>query len=102
MATTLITAATAAATKRFVLTLEDVPATITATGLAAGESIALDISIDSGANFITAYQGGTAVTLTSTDNVKSINAPGVFRANKGITAGAVGVYLAKGTKTDTL
>lgn len=99
---TLITAATGAATKQFVLTIDDLPANVVATGLAAGESVALDVSVDSGANFVTAYQGGSAVTLTSTDNTKSVNAPGVFRANKGITAGAVGVYLAKGKKPETL
>lgn len=102
MATTLITAATGAATKQFVLTVDDLPANVVATGLGATETVALDISIDGGANFVTAYQGGSAVTLTSTDNTKSINAPGFFRANKGVTAGAVGVYLAKGRKPETL
>ncbi len=102
MSSTLITAATAAATKRFNLTLDDVPATIIATGLAAGETVALDMSIDSGTNFVTVYQGGSAVTLTSTDNVKSVNSPGVYRANKGLTAGAVGVYISKGKKPESL
>lgn len=102
MASTLIAAATGAATGGFVLTIDDLPADVVASGLAAGESVSLDVSIDKGTNYISAYQGGSQVTLTSTDNVKTVNAPGYFRANKGITAGAVGVYISKGRKPETL
>lgn len=98
----LITAATGAATGTFIVRQDDIPVNIFSRGLGVGESITFSQSYDGGTTYVDSYQGGSAVTLTSTDNVKSVNAPGFFKVTKGVTASASGVYISKGDRPESL
>ena len=93
----LIPAQTAAVTvvKFFSITEDDVPATLMATNLAGSESVPVVFTVDDATTSEAAFQEGTAVTLTATDNVKSINSPGRFGVTKPVTVGVSGVFVSK-------
>lgn len=57
--------------------------------LETGETIPVEIRTASG--WVAVVEGGTAVALSADDNVVSTDKPGVYRVNKGVTSGAVGV-----------
>lgn len=89
MAYTLITATTGAVTSpRFELKLTDLPATISATGLAGAEVVDIQISQNGGSTF-----ADTGMQLTAAENTKVISGPGIYKADKDATAGSVAVAL---------
>jgi len=97
-AETLISEQTAAVTVAvgFSITIDDVPATIIATNLAGTETVPILFKVagDIGSTEA-ASQEGTAVTLTATDNIKTINSPMRLAVTKPTTASAAGVFLAR-------
>jgi len=99
-ALTLIPSQTAAVTVVVFhsLTEQDVPATVLAIGLAGAESVPVRVSVDDGGTSEAASQGGTAVTLTATDNILAVNTPMTIGVTKPTTAGAAGVFIAKRAK----
>lgn len=87
---------TQAKTVRFYLKRDQVPARLSATGLAGSETVALKV-VDGygGAESVTAaYKDGAPQTLKATDPVTTIVAPGGYEITKSATAAASGVYLA--------
>lgn len=95
MNTTLITAATGAATSEaFTFANRDQkPNTIFATGLAGVETIDVQFTVDNGSTWADCYCNGSKVSLTATNNTLWLNVVGRFRLNKGVTAGAAGAVL---------
>jgi hypothetical protein len=93
----IIAPATAAGTGRFVLEKWELPARLSAGGLAGAEAVTLSVvDGDDTAEVVTAVsQGGTAVTLTATNTMVTLTAPGPYEVAKPATVGAAGVYLAK-------
>ena len=76
----------------------DLPASITAKGLAGVETVDIKMSQDDGATSFDLYYGGTQVQLTATSNQTTIDGPGTFILYKNTTAGTVVV----GVHSDTL
>lgn len=71
------------------------PVTLVASNLAGAEDVDIQIKTGDPANeWIDLYEGGSQVQLTLTNNVEVLNAPGIFRVIKNITAGNCGVYIA--------
>ena len=97
---TLIPAATDAETTQKVAKIrqEALPATLFATGLAGVEVATVFISPDGGGTFEAMFQGGTAVELTATNNIISINSPMTIGVTKDATASAAGVFLNSGPR----
>lgn len=92
----LITPKTAAGSARFSLNQSQIPVRLSVSGLAGAEAVTLHV-VDGPDEILTpVYRDGTAVTLTATDPVVLIDAPGPYQVGKPITAGASGVFLAKG------
>lgn len=91
--TPLIDPTTDEKTKRFWLSRDQVPARLSASGLAGGETIALR-AID-GPNGIATpvYQDGEALTMNPTRPQLGIVIPGMYEVAKPATAGDVGVFL---------
>lgn len=93
----LITAKTAGETATFYLRKDEVPARLSAVGLAGAEVIPLttregpDGSVDG-----VPYKDGAAISLKLADPVITIWAPGPYKIVKPVTAGACAVYLSKG------
>lgn len=74
---------------------ESRPITVIASNLVGSETADIQIKTgDSSKEWIDVYEGGSQMQLTATNNVEVINAPGVFRIVKGVTAGSCGIYLA--------
>lgn len=98
----LIEPTTDARSVSFTLSHAEVPARLSANGLAPaeGETEAETIPVSSvdGPDEIATpvVQGGTALALSADDTVLVLTAPGPYLLEKGETAGDVGVYLAKG------
>lgn len=93
----LISARTAAKTEQFVLSGADIPARLTAVGLAGAEVIPLKtMEGPDGAAEGVPYKDGAAISLKLADPVITIWAPGPYKIVKPVTAGACAVYLAKG------
>lgn len=88
---------TAAGSGTFTLSKSDVPARITATGLAGAEKVTIK-SVDGPSSIETAVSDGegAAMEFTATDPVGTIYAPGPYKVTKTATAGASGVFVAKG------
>jgi len=97
---TLIAPVTAAVTVAKVVKIrqEALPATLFATGLAGIEKAVVNISQDAGATLTPAFQDGTAVELTATNNTIAINSPMTIGVTKGGTAVAAGVFLNTGPR----
>lgn len=57
--------------------------------LGTAETIPVEIKTASG--WMAVVEGGAAVALSADDNVVSTDKPGIYRVNKGVTSGAVGV-----------
>lgn len=97
--TPLIYPKTAAETVRFSLSKCQVPARLTASVLAGAEVVTLKAVDGEGAAEATTsiYRDGIAVSCKATDPVLVIDAPGMYEAAKPVTAGASGLYLAKGS-----
>ena len=93
----LISPKTATETVTFSLRASDVPARLTATGLAGAEVIPVKtLEGPNGTVEGTPYKDGAAISLKATDPVISLWAPGPYKIVKPVTAGASGLYLAKG------
>ncbi len=89
MAYTLVAATTGGGTSaRFDLKLTDLPATLSAPGLAGSEVVDIQISQDDGSTF-----ANTGLQLTATENTKSVTGPGVFKVVQATTAGSVATAL---------
>lgn len=92
----LIAPKTATETVIFTLAGKDLPARLSASGLAGAETVSLR-AVDGPAETKTAvYRDGVAVTLKATDPIAVIDAPGPYEITKTVTAGLAGVFLAKG------
>lgn len=87
---TKIAAATGAATAIEKVTSNN-PCTFVGYGFSGADSVAVEVSYDSGTNFVACYKNGVAVTIASTNNPVTVYGPGIFRLNKGVTTGSVGV-----------
>lgn len=93
----LIAPKTATETVTFSLGASEVPARLTASGLAGAEQVTLKtLEGPSGTVEGTPYKDGAAISLKATDPVISLWAPGPYKMVKPVTAGACGLYLAKG------
>lgn len=93
----LIAPKTATETVTFSLRDSDLPARLSATGLAGAEVIPVKtLEGPNGTVEGTPYKDGAAISLKATDPVISLLAPGPYRMVKPVTAGACGLYLAKG------
>ena len=93
----LIAPKTATATVTFSLSASEVPARLTASGLAGAEVVTLKtIEGPGGSVKVVPYKDGAVITLKATDPVIALDAPGPYECVKPVTAGASGLYLAKG------
>jgi len=92
---TLIASTTAAATKDFQVERDAYypPVTIIANGLAAGETVDIQISDDDGATYANLFDAGSQVQVTDTNNAVTLYGPGKYRVSKAATAAAVTVGL---------
>lgn len=89
---------TATATAGFFLERTDLPARLSANGLAGSETVTISCVDGPAGSQVTTpvYIDGVAATLTPTAPSFSINAPGQFSVTKSVTAAVAGVFLAKG------
>lgn len=93
----LISPKTATETVTFTLSKSDVPARLTASGLAGAEAVTLKtMEGPDGSVKVAPYKDGAVITLKATDPVIALDAPGPYECVKPVTAGASGLYLAKG------
>jgi len=69
------------------------PGSIFAPDLAGSEAVQVLYSIDNGENFVAAQEGGSAVTLTETNNEQIILGPVLLGVTKDATVSAVGVFV---------
>jgi hypothetical protein len=69
---------------------ENHPVTLVAKGLAAGETVDLQISYD-GVDYEDCWAENTQLQLSTTNNPVTVYGPGMFRVVKNVTAGAAGV-----------
>lgn len=93
----LISPKTAAETVIFTLGRSDVPARLTASGLAGAEQVTLKtLEGPSGTVKVAPYKDGAVIVLKVADPSIAIDAPGPYECVKPVTAGASGLYLAKG------
>lgn len=95
MAEILISARTAAATALFSTRKSDVPVTIKAFGMAAGDTVDIQmVSPDQTAE--DAYEGGDKISLAyQSKTLFPITAPGIWKVDKGITTGTVQIELSR-------
>lgn len=93
----LLNPQTAAETGRFVLSHEDLPARLSATGLANAETVAVKLvdGQDSYEATTAMYKDGVAYTLKASDPSTLLWGPGEYEWTKSLTAGNSGVFLAK-------
>ena len=95
MSVELIEAKTAAETVANIRVFgANVPCTLIASGLAGAETIPINISTVDADTYEAVFQGGSQTLLDDTDNVVILDKPGIYQIVKGVTAGAVGVYIA--------
>jgi len=90
MSYTAIDAQTAAATFDFYIP-PGATARVTQHNLGASETVDVQFPIAGGYDDL--YQDGSQVQLTSTNNAVTVNGPGYFRLNKGVTSAGVTVDL---------
>ena len=97
-ALTLIPKQTAAVTDTKVIAIKQnqVPATIMANDLAGSEEVDIFFSPDGGDSFATAFQEGSAIVLTATANILTIESPVHLGVQKDATVAAVGVFVSTG------
>ncbi|MBK8974113.1 MAG: hypothetical protein IPM37_23135 [Hahellaceae bacterium] len=88
---TLIDAKTAADSRDFVVSSEQIPVTVSAKGQAGAEEIAINFMI--GGTFESADSNDGPVTITATRKQRIINGPGRYQVVKPVTAGACLVQL---------
>lgn len=69
------------------------PSTILATGLAGAEEVEVQFSPDNGDTWLDAMEDSTQIVLDANTNHIGVYSPIMIKVTKGITAGAVGVYL---------
>ena len=92
----LIAPKTATETVTFSLRKADLPARVSASGLAGAEKVTIKtLEGPSGSVEIVPYKDGAAIEIVATDPVILLEAPGPYKLTKSATAGASGVYLAK-------
>ena len=91
---TIISSETAAATVEFRVGM--VPSSVQAYGLGSGESVAIQKKIGEG-SWIAVKSGGVALAVSPDDTAIALWAPGIYRAVKGSTSGAVTVSVSDGT-----
>jgi len=96
---TLISAKTGAEQSPKFAVYSNNPATVIATGLAGVETSDIQLSNDGGTTWADYYAEGSQIQLTATNTAIRINGPGLFRVDKGVTAGASGVFLATDRNT---
>lgn len=99
--TTLIAAATAAATskdKGFYLKPGEEASVMCSPDLGSGELVTVQISHDNGATWVDYKYGGATIQLTNTQNAVVLTGPMLYRVSKGVTAGATGVFLTQGNR----
>jgi hypothetical protein len=91
----IIAAQTGAKTTRFFLEQHQVPARLSASGLAGSETVTLSAVDGKGATEVVTpvYKDGAAVTLKATDPVVAMYAPGRYEVTKSATAGLSGVFV---------
>lgn len=95
----LIAPKTATATVQFTLQAGDLPARLTASGLAGSEEVTLQtLEGPNGTVKVTPYKDGAVITLKVADPSIVIDAPGPYECVKPSTAGASGLYLATGNE----
>ncbi len=93
----LIAPKTATETVTFSLGESEVPARLTASGLAGAEQVTLKIlEGPTGSVKVAPYKDGAAIVLKVDDPSIAIDAPGPYECVKPVTAGNSGLYLAKG------
>lgn len=97
MATTILTAATAAsASEKFIVGqashLKPDNCAVIGFGFST-DSVPVQISYDSGTTWVDLKINGTAIVLADAKNYWTPTGPGVYRINKGITTGTVGFVL---------
>ncbi len=94
----LIDPTTSAITDPVIVKIDDnvAPATLIAEGLTGVEVISVLVSNDGGATTQQAFQNGTAVELTATNNTLSVNTPVTVGLIKPVTGSAAGVFLSSG------
>jgi hypothetical protein len=73
------------------------PASFVAKGLAGVETVDVEVSNDGGVTFQTLYLDGVQTQLTATNVMFTLFGPGIYRAVKGVTAGAAGVGVSSGS-----
>ena len=83
-------------TRFIALRKDQVPATIMANDLAGSEEVDIFFSPDGGETFDTAFQEGSAVVLTATANLLTIESPVHLGVQKDATVAAVGVFVSIG------
>ena len=93
----LIAPKTATETVTFSLSKADIPARLTASGLAGAEQVTLKtMEGPSGSVKVAPYKDGAVIVLKVDDPSIAIDAPGPYECVKPVTAGNSGLYLAKG------
>lgn len=93
----LIAPKTATETVTFSLSKADIPARLTASGLAGAEQVTLTtVEGPSGSVKVAPYKDGVVIVLKVDDPSIAIDAPGPYECVKPVTAGSSGLYLAKG------
>jgi len=88
---TLIVAATGAGTAVINVSSSN-PATLVGWGFST-DTVDLQVSYDNGTTFVDIYKDGTQVQLSDTNNPVTVYGPGIFKINKGVTTGTVGVAI---------
>ena len=92
----LIAPKTATETVTFSLRGSDLPARLSASGLAGAEAVTIvTLEGPSGTVEVVPYKDGAAITMVVDDPVILLLAPGPYEVTKPVTAGSSGVYLAK-------
>lgn len=93
----LISPKTATETVTFTLSGSDLPARLTASGLAGAEQVTLQtLEGPNGTVKVAPYKDGEVIVLKVDDPSIAIDAPGPYECVKPVTVGASGLYLAKG------
>ena len=75
--------------------VEKVPTTLICTGLGAGETVGVHVSIDGGANWQPLTKDGANVEFTDTNTTIAVYSPMRLSFSKAATAGSVGVYASR-------
>lgn len=92
----LVAATTAGGTSAPVIiktTNRRIPATVLCTGLAGAETCDLQISYDGGTTFTNIIINGTQQQMTATNNILTIEAPGIYRVVQSASVGSATTVL---------